>query len=85
MTTNFISSIDRGCRVWGHSIPAKDTFEVRIMSQDIIVGIIILLALVFLVRNFRKKFKSKSCDCCGSGSSCGCKATGKPVCHCNDK
>ena len=24
MTTNFISSIDRGCRVWGHSIPAKD-------------------------------------------------------------
>lgn len=55
------------------------------MSQDIIVGIIILLALVFLVRNFRKKFKSKSCDCCGSGYSCGCKATGKPVCHCNDK
>lgn len=55
------------------------------MSQDIIVGIIILLALVFLVRNFRKKFKSKSCDCCGSGSSCGCKATGASECHCHDR
>ena len=41
------------------------------MTQNIIVGLILLVAVVFLVLTARKKIKSKRCACCG-GPNCCC-------------
>ena len=66
------------------------------MIQEILVGLILALAVLFLFMKYRKSVKGKSCTCCGdgcgspAGSSAGsstscCQATGKTVCHCHDK
>ena len=41
------------------------------MTQNIIVGLILRVAVVFLVLTARKKIKSKRCACCG-GPNCCC-------------
>lgn len=41
------------------------------MTQNIIVAVILIAALVFLGITVRKKIKSKRCACCG-GPNCCC-------------
>ena len=76
--------------------PIRHHFRGHAMIQEILVGLILALAVLFLFMKYRKSVKGKSCTCCGDGgcspagasagssTSC-CQATGESVCHCHDK
>ena len=49
------------------------------MTQNIIVGLILLVAVVFLVLTARKKIKSKRCPCCGGPTCCSGKKNSKKI------